>query len=447
MIDWTDFYIKNLRQTAMDVDKIDDYLKKTASYKIIASEFYLMGYEEQAQIYFDKAIENAMNIEDVYYQNWAIGDIIEEMANIGYIVKVKQYLKLLEIPLIKVNAYRNIAGALISQGALYDAKEFLNLAMKSVEEINSAYEKCNALKGIAIEYLRLPRIKRKVSAIIKQIEKLLDEIEVVSYQIITLTNLAEMYSKIKLNQKIRKVINNSKKLIEQISDGYEKIAALRKIAVTLSRIDMAEEAISTLREAIKRVDEISDEKRKMLAFRTIAIELAKLGKFKQAIEIAMKIENDLKRDYTMREIMKSIIEKAEIELATYLLDGIQDNRIKAECQKDIALTLIKYGKLKAAEMIADGISDEDLKILAYGCLMCERIKRGLEELDVSEIVSLKERLLEIEPQEKKNKIVEQFAKYLIEIQMYIEAVDLISRIEDPLKRLWILRDIREEILK
>ncbi|MGQ4832420.1 MAG: hypothetical protein ACP6IS_00815 [Candidatus Asgardarchaeia archaeon] len=448
MADWTETYLATLRKTSSNISELDDPFKRAMGYKLLAEEFYMMGYEDEAEIHFERAKETIASIKEQFYKDWSLGEIIKSIVSTGYLLREDKYTKQITNPYIRANVYIDLSKILASQSDFLRARKCIENSIEIINSLSDPFEKAIMLRGVINALQKIPRTRRKISNLIKSLALVINDISDPLKKIVALSSLSEIYKSMNNTRNMKKALKDAVRIAKtKINDSYNRVIALKYIAVTYSKVNLPEAAINVLRDAINEINKIEDEKNKMVVFSLIAEELGRLGKYKQAIEMALKIENDYKRDLTLKEIIKVIISKAEIELATYLLENLKDENMRSECQKDIVLVLIKYGKLKAAEMIADGIADEDYKVLAHGCLMCERIRMGLEELDLGYLLAYKERILTINPPEKKYMIINKFAKCLIGVGLYIESVDLIAQIDDPLRRLWNLKDIREEILK
>jgi tetratricopeptide (TPR) repeat protein len=309
-------------------------------------------------------------IDDLLRRAWLIGNVIEAHARQNGVAKALETLKAINEPLNRISALCNIAKVDVELGNGILARQRIETALATIQEINEVEHREHAWGAIAIAYAqvgetakalkiahgKVPWIKVEVARALILVKDFLGAIE--AAQSIEREEYGESEQKAKLLSEIaiaqisigqqeaaQKTFDLASKAAKQTKNGDPKAEALEAVAVAQAKAGNFTLA-SEIAEEVGR--QIGGNLHAPRILATIALEMAKAGDkerakvtFARAMRISESIEFEWHRPIALTEIAKAQAEAGFGHQAVRIGESILTHRNYALTEIAASLAKVK----------------------------------------------------------------------------------------------------------
>ncbi len=275
-------------EKALEVAKGIEYAGGRSSALVaIVEEMAKIEMMERIKEVFEKAIEVVKGIEDAGYRSETLGEITVEIAKVGKFDEALEIAKGIEDAVERSWALSAIAGEMAKAG------EF-ERALEVAKGIEGSLWRSWALREIAKEMAKTEMMER-TKEVFDEAKEVAKEIEDAKGRSWALREIVGEMAKVgKFDEALE--------VAEGIEDAWRRSAALRAIAGEMAKVGMSERAKEVFEEAMEVAKGIEDAWWRSAALAEIAGEMAKAGEFDRALEVAKGIEDAWWRSGTLRAI-------------------------------------------------------------------------------------------------------------------------------------------------
>jgi len=330
------------------VESIEDYgLQAQARAKI--------ALQKSAAGDFEKALEIAETLD---HADDAFADIAVHQAAKNLETNALETIEKIDFANAKVNALQNIAHLYLQKGETAKAFEYLDKAALSAGEIEFAEEKIRAFADIGNLFVETGSRDRAIETF-DQAKTFAERLENVHRDFL-LTNAAIGFLR-------AGSLELADRTLDLVADKTQIAACLNGFAQIFWETGEKVEALETLEEAYailksQRDGETRDSRARFTLFGGIALRFARFEKAERAIEIAQEIIDQTEQTSTLAHIAQVCTLQGKDELARQSIKAIRD-----DAQRMFALIGVSVAKNKLNE------KEKAIELLNEAAALCETV--------------------------------------------------------------------------
>ena len=308
-----------------------------------------MGDMDRARRDLDAAVNLAMGIEDAWDRSELLAHIVSRAIDMGMLDKAFEVADKIEDKIALSMALADIASALAERGETEHALRLFEQASHMANEEKDEDWTPTALKRIGEAMVQAGLVDEAVS--------MADKVDI-AFRPYMLTDIADALIERGEKEKAIRVLNKAFREAEELADVEERVCALSCIADSLTDADAPDKAYEVLRRAISYMENADTRLRRSWVWEDVVSSLVRIGRFREAIDLAKRIEDREKRlralseiaDNTANilcEVLSIMVDTGEVEEAVKLAIRSRDDRVSSF----MAELLLDLGELeKALEM-------------------------------------------------------------------------------------------------
>jgi hypothetical protein len=299
--------------------------KRCTALKEISNKMNKLGNFDGASSVLQEALESALQIKDESKRISSLLEISEELLEQGHNLKAAAVIndslelaKNIQDQSVKNSTLNHISNKLIKQGKIYEALECSKL-------LTSEKYICWVIGEISEELAKLGKFDEAFNC--------LSEIN-------DPNELSRMLKKISDEFIKRDKINEAFECVRGIGNEYWKSSALMSISIELEKKGLVEEAKSVMLEALEYARITNDDYEKGKALFSISNEFVNQGKFIEAIESIIGINDVRKTNDSIKKILNSLLEEYGITQCEIIGNKISNSSLRNIFFKELSKFLI-----------------------------------------------------------------------------------------------------------
>ena len=426
----TEHVLNTIVALAEEAEELADKVKVLTSVAAIRAK---MGDVDRACRDLDAIVNLTVEIEDVWNRSELLAHIVSEITDIGMLDKAIEIADKVEDKIALSMALADIASALARRGAVERALHLFKQASHMANEERDEDWTPTALEKIGETMVRAGLVDEAVS--------IADEVDI-AFRPYMLTDIAEALIERGEKEKAIRALNKAFREAEELADVKERVCALSCIADSLINADAPDKAYEVLQRAISYMENADTELRRSWVWEDVVSSLVRIGRFREAIDLAKRIEDRETRlralseiaDNTaniIREVLSIMVDVGEVEEAIKLAMRGRDDRVSSFMAK----LLLDLGEMEKALEMAERTSYE-YRVQVLNRVIDAALKAG----DVEKAIEMAKRIYFPNLDLRWEKLAD-IAEHLALSGAVDRALNLVSEIEDVDQRVQALADM------